>query len=266
MHKHTKLSPKLREEVYAKWCQTGRSFRSLGKEYHVDKNVIGTVIERGRKRDFSVHDSTNHRYRKVEFGIKKLAKAEEKVRRKLEKKIRRYEKHIPGEMIHGDTKRLPFIEGENKRTKREVLYVAIDDCTRFLAADILPDKTQWSSAVFLKVSLERFPFAVECHYSDNGKEYRGKDEHAFVALCDELGIERRYTKVKHPWTNGKAERVVRTLLSQWFRKNKFTSYEQRRKSLYRFVEYYNHQRKHLGIGGKTPVEKLRSLLENGDNA
>lgn len=267
MHKHTKLTPVLRKQIYQQWCKKGQSFRSLGREYHVDKNVIGTVIERGRAGDFSVHDSTNRRYRTIEFGLKKLSQTEDKVAKRLEREhIRRYEKNVPGEMVHGDTKRLPYIDGETKTTKREVLFIAIDDCTRFLVADILPDKTQWSSAIFLKVMLPRMPFQVECHYSDNGREYRGTDEHAFVAMCEDLNIEQRFTKPKHPWTNGKAERVIRTLLNEWFRKNRFTSREERRQSLYAYVDWYNHHRPHQGINGQTPIEKLVSLSGSGDNA
>lgn len=66
MHKNTKLTPVLRREIYEKWVR-GKgsvSVRGLAVEYHVDKRVIGRIIERGRGGDFSVHKSTNARYRK----------------------------------------------------------------------------------------------------------------------------------------------------------------------------------------------------------
>ncbi|OGH70640.1 MAG: hypothetical protein A3C90_01810 [Candidatus Magasanikbacteria bacterium RIFCSPHIGHO2_02_FULL_51_14] len=266
MHKHTRLTPPLRKEVYRKWCQGGWSYRSLGKAYHVDKNVVAVVVERGRLNDFSVHDSTNSRFRTIEYGLKRLAKTEAAIGKRLARTANRYERSVPGELVHGDTKRLPYIDGEHKGIKREALFVAIDDCTRYLAADILPDKTQWSAAIFLKVAVPRMPFPVECHYSDNGKEYRGTDEHAFMQACDDLGIEQGFTKVRHPWTNGKAERVIRTLLTEWFRKNRFTSRDERRRSLYRYVDWYNHCRPHHGIQKQTPVQKLTALLISGENA
>lgn len=242
------------------------SFRSLGREYHVDKNVIGEVLVRGRLNDFSVHDSTNRRFRSVEYGLKRLSKTVEYLEQRLRPHPNRYERSIPGELVHGDTKRLPYIEGESKRMKREVLFVAIDDCTRHLVADILSDKTQWSAAVFLKVAVKRFPFSMECHYSDNGREYRGTDGHAFMEACDDLGIQQQFTKVKHPWTNGKAERVIRTLLEEWFRTHRFTSRDERRRSLYQFVDWYNHFRPHYGLKGLTPIQKLNLVLKSGDNA
>ena len=73
---------------------------------------------------------------------------------------------------------------ESPFTKPEHLFVAIDDFSRELYAAILPDKTQYSATNFLKQVL----------------------------------IEQRFTKVKNPRTNGKAERVIRTLLDMWYRK------------------------------------------------
>ena len=66
MHKNTKLTPVLRKEIFVKWKQArgALSQRVLAAEYHVDKRVIGRIIERGGRGDFSVHNSTNSRFRK----------------------------------------------------------------------------------------------------------------------------------------------------------------------------------------------------------
>src|SRR5207245_98305 len=37
----------------------------------------------------------------------------------------------------------------------------------------------------------------------------------FAIACDELGIGHRWTRPYRPQTNGKAERLVRTLLAEW---------------------------------------------------
>lgn len=266
MHKHTKLTPVMRREVYRRWSSGSSSLRALAKEYHIDKKVIQRIIERGRINDFSVHDSANHRYRTILYGLRRLAKTEAALAKRLNTKKQRYERAVPGELVHADTKRLPYIDGETKETKREVLFVGIDDHTRWLIADILPDKTQWSAAVFGNTARRRLPFRTETWYTDNGTEWTGKDTHAFVAFCRKAEIEQAFTKVKHPWTNGKAERVIRTLLTEWFRKNRFRSRNERRRSLYRFVDWYNHRRPHLGINGQTPALRLMSYLQNGDNA
>ncbi len=74
MHKNTKLTSILRREIYQRYCQERCSFRSLGKEYHVDKKIIKKVIIRGRIGDFTVHDNTNHRFKIISYSLKRLAK------------------------------------------------------------------------------------------------------------------------------------------------------------------------------------------------
>ena len=65
MHIGTKLTPILRKEVYQRWKKEKLSHRALASLYHVDKRVIGRIIERGEKGDFSLHTSTNKKYLKV---------------------------------------------------------------------------------------------------------------------------------------------------------------------------------------------------------
>jgi transposase InsO family protein len=268
MHKNTKLPPALRREVYGRWV-TGRSQRSLADEYHVDKRVIGRIVVRGRLQDFSVHDSGNKRYRTVEYGLKKLMKTEQRLKKRSERlAIRRYEKEYPGEMVHADTKLLPRLAGETKEHCRERLYVVIDDFSRFLVADIMPDKSQESSAVFGEITLERMPFDIRDWYTDRGTEWKGTEDHEFVSWCRERGISQHFTKPRAPQTNGKAERVIRTLMSEWHRVQRFPSREERRRALYAFVDRYNHERQH-GTIQETPIERLTryaSRVESGDNA
>ena len=268
MHKHTKVPPVLRREVYERWV-SGESQRALADEYHVDKKIIGRIVVRGRLDDFSVHDSANRRYRTIEYGLKTLLKTETRLTKRAERlAIRRYEKSYPGEMVHADTKLLPRLQGETKALKRERLYVAIDDHTRFLVCDIMPDKSQESSAVFGAVVNERLPFDIRDWYTDRGTEWKGTTEHAFVAWCRANDTTQHFTKPRTPKTNGKAERVIRTLMEEWHRKHRFVSRAERRRLLYAFVDHFNHTRVH-GTLGATPIEKLTRYAESektGDNA
>lgn len=262
MHKHTKLPSRMRREVYECWIG-GQSQRSLADEYHVDKRIIGRIVVRGRFGDFSVHDSTNTRYRTVEYGLKKLLKTEQKLEKRAERlAIKRYEKSYPGEMVHADTKLLPRLLGETKDMQRERLYVAIDDFSRTLAADIMPDKSQESSVVFGEVAKDRLPFDIGDWYTDRGTEWKGTSDHEFVAWCREHGITQHFTKPRTPKTNGKAERVIRTLMEQWHRKHRFASREERRRMLYQFVDFFNHERVHGSIG-MTPIKRLMQYAEEG---
>ena len=56
---------------------------------------------------------------------------------------------------------------------------------------------------------------------------RGKNRgfliHIFERVCRENGIEHRLTKPSHPWTNGQAERMVRTIKEATVKSFHYTS-------------------------------------------
>lgn len=177
--------------------------------------------------------------------------------------MKRYEKATPGELVHFDTKKLPVMYGEAITQPREWLHVAIDDFSRFLVADILPDKTSYSSAIFLEETIHALPFAIETAYSDNGSEYRGRQDHPFVAGLRRRGINQKFTQPHHPYTNGKAERVIKTIMTECFGRygRGFPSREHRRRFLYAFVAWYNTTRPHEALGNIPPLRRLEAYLD-----
>lgn len=257
IHKRARLTPIQRQEIFDKHFNKGARICDLRKQYSVSRPTIYRVLERGRHKDFSIHKSVNKRFRCLEYGLKRLAKIEAELEKKLKAQAKRYNKNYPGEMFHSDQTRLPLLKGESPFIKPEHLFVAIDDFSRELYAAVMPDKTQYSTANFLKQILEECPYAIETWYTDNGTEYKGNlKKHAFAKLCLENKIEQRFTKIKTPRTNGKAERVIRTLMDMWCRKTEFKSRVHRKQELIRFVNYYNTVKPHKGIDNLTPMEKL----------
>jgi transposase InsO family protein len=251
------LTPIQRQEIYRGYHGQGKKIRELALAYHVSRPTIYKIIRRGRQRDFSIHKSTNKRFCCLKYGIKRLSKIEKEIEACLKKQDRRYNKDYPGQMLHGDTKRLPLLKGESAFGRREYLFVAIDDFSRELYAAILPDKIQNSAKVFLEQVLEECPYMIEQYYTDNGKKYRGDPKHhAFMTLCHDQRIEQRFTNVKTPRTNGKAERVIKTIMEPWHQKPHFSSSAHRQKELRRFINFYNRVGPHKVIGGLTPKEKL----------
>ncbi len=257
IHKWTKLTPVKRREIADKYFKEGVRIATLARDYQTSRNTIYNVINRARLNDFSIHKSVNKRYRCLRYGLKRLAKIEAELEKRLKNQSRRYNKSYPGEMIHSDNTQLPKIVGDTKLNKPETLYVAIDDFSRELYAAIMPDRSQFSSATFLKQILEECPYSIEQWYTDNGTEYKGNPKlHEFMKLCRERQIKQSYTRVKTPRTNGKAERVIRTILEMWHNKTEFKSRVHRQQELVRFVNYYNTVKPHKGINNLTPLEKL----------
>jgi transposase InsO family protein len=252
----------MRRAIYVAWV-SGQSISDLAKIYKVSRPTIYKILKRARLQEFNNRKSTNKRFRTIEYGLRKLSLRERKIQRRLDRlAIKRYEKTSPGEMVHFDTKRLPLMEGRAILDKREHLHVAIDDYSRYLTADILPNKNQYSGAIHLEEVLALSPYQIETAYSDNGSTYRGRQDHAFVATCREHQISQGFTRPRTPKTNGKAERVIRTIMTEWCRRQHFSNSEQRRQSLQEYVNYYNYQRPHGALKGLTPMQRITNYIAN----
>ena len=132
VHKRTRLTPIQRQQIYDKHVNDKVRVCDLAREYHVTRPTIYKILARGRKKDFSIHKSTNARFRCLKYGMRRLARIEKDIEEKLKKQATRYNKNYPGQMIHGDTKRLPLLEGQSSKEKREYLFVALDDHSREL--------------------------------------------------------------------------------------------------------------------------------------
>lgn len=258
MHKNTKLLPYQRREAYRRW-RDGDPVTDLAKYYHVSRKTLYESFHKAKLGVFVNYSSKNLKYRTIEYGLKKLAKTEKKIGKilaKREHRLNRYVKKRPGEMVHTDSSFLPRISGEAITTPKEFLYVFIDDFSRTLFADILPDQTSYSAAIVLDEAIQMMPFEIECMYSDNGKEFKG----AFKDLCTHYKIPQQFTRPYRPQTNGKAERVIKTLKSI-LQKHHFISREERRRILYAIVRHYNHIRPHQSLGGIAPFTYLKNYID-----
>lgn len=186
--------------------------------------------------------------------------------------IVRYEHATPGGLVHLDTKKLGRIvggpghraTGDRRDTRRgvgwEVLHVAIDDATRLVYAELLTDERGRTTARFLVRALRWFRsqgVRVRRILSDNGAAYRSR---VFGRLLRRLMVAHTRTRPYRPQTNGKVERWIRTVLAECLYREVFASSDERRGALERFVLWYNEMRPHLGIGGRTPRQRLEEKL------
>jgi len=185
----------------------------------------------------------------------------------------RYERESPGELLHLDTKKLARIEGvghriHGDRTRKnrgngwEFAHIAIDDNTRLSYVEVLPDEKGDTTADFLERALRFYEskgITVEQLMTDNGSGYRSS---LVNAVCVEHSIEHIWTRPYTPKTNGKAERMVQTLLREWAYVRAYQSSRQRTARLKPYLRHYNASRPHAGIGGKTPASRLRAWKQS----
>lgn len=181
---------------------------------------------------------------------------------------RRYEWAQPGDLIHLDIKKLGRIHrighritGDRRDTTRgagwEFVHVAIDDCSRLAYAEVLANETGETAAGFLLRALDFFRqrgFAVRRVLTDNGSGYVS---HAFGASCQRFRIRHMRTKPYTPRTNGKAERLIKTLLHEWAYAIPYSSSRARTAALVRWLAYYNGRRPHGALNGQTPLARLQ---------
>jgi transposase InsO family protein len=186
----------------------------------------------------------------------------------------RYERRRPGELLHVDVKKLGRVPdgGGWRLLGREAtvahrhkpvrigfdyLHVAVDDHTRLAYIEALPDEKELTCAGFLHRAATWFHdqgVTVERVITDNALAYRrGRN---WTAVCVALGIRRRFIKPGCPWTNGKAERLNRTLLTEFAYARPWTSNQQRLAALEAWVQDYNTRRAHSALGGQPPITRL----------
>lgn len=180
------------------------------------------------------------------------------------KPLPRIESHYSGYMLSVDT----FYVCRLKGIGRIYQFTAIDTYSSFGLAYLYSDKSAKSSVDFISRTLgilDNMGITIERILSDNGKEYTthwDKRYHIFEEYLKLKNIEHRYTKVRHPWTNGFVERFQRTILEEFYQpallKKIYHTIEELQYDLDQFLYFYNFQRTHQGYRtkGSKPCDLL----------
>jgi transposase InsO family protein len=83
---------------------------------------------------------------------------------------------------------------------------------------------------------------------------------AFALAVEALGIRHRYIKPRRPQQNGKVERSHRIDHEEFWGRQRFDDFAAATIGLRAWETRYNHERFSLALQGRTPAEKLASLL------
>lgn len=170
--------------------------------------------------------------------------------------VQRYEKTRPGELLHLDYKYLPVLG-----PRQEFEYVAIDDFSREGAAQIAGERSTLAATRFLEYVLAQLPYRGEAVMTDNDLVFTMRFAyHAgrltrFQQALKSAGIEHRLIRPRSPATNGKVERLIKTIDDECFRIVQPQSSRARVGALRLFVDDYNHARPHQSLDGQSPVTR-----------
>lgn len=234
-----------------------------------DKILLRYKISRINGVELKAKSRINKRFETEDYKQKRrqklidseLKKATRKAKRELIK-ASRYEHKLSNSMWHMDLKLLPPILGEKIiKGQKQYLLNFVDDCTRKAYFEIIDGKNQHQVTAALKKIFARLPCTnIYSILSDNGKEFKGiKHQHAVEELLVEMGIKHYYTRVRRPQTNGKSERLNRTVNEEFLTQVQFNSRIERQLQLRYYEYHYNNLRPHQGINNQTPNQKYQAL-------
>ncbi|MFJ7265717.1 IS481 family transposase [Streptomyces sp. NPDC099050] len=187
--------------------------------------------------------------------------------------IRRYERERPGELVHVDIKKLGNIPdgGGHKTLGRQAgrknrprlgyqyIHTAVDDHSRLAYSEILVDEKKETATAFWQRAQAFFTacgITVERVLTDNGSCYKS---HAWRDTLAAAGITHKRTRPYRPQTNGKVERLNRTLLEEWAYARPYRSEQERRDAFPQWLHTYNHHRGHTALAGKPPASRVPNL-------
>jgi transposase InsO family protein len=191
----------------------------------------------------------------------------------------RYEREQPGELVHVDIKKLPRIGSVpghrvtgNRSTQHrqatsgrgyDYVQICIDDRTRVTHAVFMDDEKTASCIAAFEQSVAWFAangIRIERVLTDNGSGYKRR----WTEACAALGITTKRTRPYRPETNGKAERLIQTLLREWAYGPTYQCNAERRSALPRYLDHYNTRRYHTSCKS-TPWQRAASDLARVNN-
>jgi len=178
--------------------------------------------------------------------------------------VRRFEADWPNERWQADHTEWVLAKG-----RRVQILNLIDDhsrlCVASVAAPTITSEVLWGA---FTAAGERWGWPSST-LSDNGLVFSGKlrgFEVDFEIRLRAAGIRPITSRPFHPQTCGKVERFQQTL-KKWLaaRRRHLTNLTQLNTCLDDFVDYYNHQRPHRGIGRTTPYNRWAATKPAGPN-
>jgi transposase InsO family protein len=212
--------------------------------------------------------STVHRVL-VRHGLSRLGDADKVTTAPI-----RYVACHPGALLHQDHKKLGRIPdgggwralGRGGGTKRghgrigyDHLEVVIDDTSRYAVVVPVPDESGAAAVAALETAaleFARLGIRIERVLTDNGSAYRSS---TYRTAVDGLGARHKRTRPFRPQTNGKAERLIQTLLREWAYGRPYRTNDERVTALPLFVDFYNQRRPHTALGGQSPLDTVSNV-------
>jgi transposase InsO family protein len=191
-------------------------------------------------------------------GISRLPRGDERASRR-----KRFAETTIG-YVHVDVSELRLAQG------KLFLFLAIDRVSKFAHVAFHDANTKLNGAAFLREVVAAFPYRLHTVLTDNGMAFadlpknRGRypeieaifGGHIFDRICEEHGIRHRLTKPYHPWTNGQAERMNRSVKEVTIKAFHYPDLGALKAHVLAFVAAYNFAKHLKRLRWRTPFQAV----------
>src|SRR3712207_1892691 len=191
-------------------------------------------------------------------GISRLPQGDERASRR-----KRFAETTIG-YVHIDLCELRLAQG------KLFMFLAIDRVSKFAHVAFYDANAKLNGAAFLREVVAAFPYRLHTVLTDNGMAFadlpknRGRHPeleaifggHIFDRVCAEHGITHKLTKPYHPWTNGQAERMNRTVKEATIKAFHYPDLEALKAHVLSFVAAYNFAKHLKALRWRTPFQAV----------
>ena len=148
------------------------------------------------------------------------------------------------------------------------LFLAIDRVSKFTFVEFRDDLSKMNGADFLRAVVRAFPYRIHTVLTDNGMAFadlpkyrRGPSRtwlgpHIFDRVCIDNAIDHKLTKPYHPWTNGQAERMNRTIKEATIKAFHYPDLAALKAHVLAFVCTYNFAKHLKALRWRTPFQAI----------
>src|SRR3712207_3529206 len=150
------------------------------------------------------------------------------------------------------------------------MFLAIDRVSKFAHVAFFEAANKVNGAAFLREVVADFPYRLHTVLTDNGMAFadlpknRGRHPeteavfggHIFDRVCHQNGIEHRLTRPYHPWTNGQAERMNRTVKDATVKAFHYPDLEALQAHVRAFVTAHNFAKHLKALRWRTPFQAV----------
>jgi transposase-like protein len=147
------------------------------------------------------------------------------------------------------------------------MFLAIDRTSKFTYVEFHDCTKMLNGAAFLENVIAAFPYQIYSVLTDNGRAFadlpknrngvsRQWGPNMFDRVCAANRIVHKLTKPYHPWTNGQAKRMNRTIKEATTKVFHYPDLESLKAHVLAFITAYNFSKHLKALRWKTPFEAV----------